>query len=202
MRTEIPWLDDHIYLQEFSHKSVAAIFCLMLIAVIACQEKPETLPILSTIEATAADITSTSAVLKGDIKSPGNMKIVEYGIEISKSMFFSTSETKACTAPAVAGIFQVEFTGLDPNMLLNIFGPLMGFSLKFVSRNIGYPLKFDNSRSKNESGISYKKINQTFDLFQPKPITELHKEHIMGYVVIPVKKITQVIKIIQISGTV
>lgn len=48
-----------------------------------------------------------------------------------------------------------------PNMLFYIFGPLMGFSLKFVNRNIGYPLKFDNSRGKNELGISYKKINQT-----------------------------------------
>jgi len=54
-----------------------------------------------------------------------------------------------------------RFWGKLPNMLFYIFGPLMGFSLKFVNRNIGYPLKFDNSRGKNELGISYKKINQT-----------------------------------------
>ena len=130
MKTEIHLLDDHINirklfknrifpicLQEFCIKSVSAIFCLLLITFTNCTEKPETLPELSTIETAAADITSTSAILKGDLKSLGNMKIVEYGIEISKSMLFSASEIRVITTPAVTGIFQVEFTNLEPNTI-------------------------------------------------------------------------------------
>ena len=48
-----------------------------------------------------------------------------------------------------------------PNALFYIFGPLMGFSLKFVSRNIGYPLKFDNTRTVKELGMNFRKVNET-----------------------------------------
>ena len=102
---------------KLCHKSVSAIFCFMLIAGAACTEKPETLPKLNVLEAAAADITSTSAVLKGEIQSLGNMKIIEYGIEISKSMLFSASEIRVITTTAVTWIFQVEFTNLEPNTI-------------------------------------------------------------------------------------
>lgn len=48
-----------------------------------------------------------------------------------------------------------------PGFLFYIFGPLMGFSLKLVQRNIGCQLKFDNSRSINELAIKYTPIDQT-----------------------------------------
>ena len=48
-----------------------------------------------------------------------------------------------------------------PKFLLYIFGPLQGFSWKYVSKNIGLPLKFDNSKSINELGISYREIEKT-----------------------------------------
>jgi nucleoside-diphosphate-sugar epimerase len=48
-----------------------------------------------------------------------------------------------------------------PAFLFYVFGPLMGFSLKFVRRNIGHPLKFDNSAGIRELGISYRPIEQT-----------------------------------------
>ena len=48
-----------------------------------------------------------------------------------------------------------------PGVLFNIFGPLMGFSLKFVRRNIGFPIKFDNSRSINELGMVYRPLTET-----------------------------------------
>ncbi len=48
-----------------------------------------------------------------------------------------------------------------PKIMLYLFGPLQGFSWKYVSRNIGLPLKFDNSKSINELGISYRPIEET-----------------------------------------
>ncbi len=48
-----------------------------------------------------------------------------------------------------------------PKIMLYLFGPLQGFSWKYVSRNIGLPLKFDNSKSIKELGISYRPIEET-----------------------------------------
>ncbi len=48
-----------------------------------------------------------------------------------------------------------------PKIMLYLFGPLQGFSWKYVSRNIGLPLKFDNSKSINELGILYRPIDET-----------------------------------------
>ena len=48
-----------------------------------------------------------------------------------------------------------------PEILFYIFGPLMGFSLKYVRRNIGYPIKVDNSRSINELGMKYRPLAET-----------------------------------------
>ncbi len=48
-----------------------------------------------------------------------------------------------------------------PKFMLYLFGPLQGFSWKYVSRNIGLPLKFDNSKSINELDISYRPIEET-----------------------------------------
>jgi hypothetical protein len=75
------------------------------------------MPRLNTLQTVDADITSTSAILKGEIQFLGNMKIIEYGIEISKSMLFTSPQTKGYITPAVIGTFQVEFTNLDPTTL-------------------------------------------------------------------------------------
>jgi len=48
-----------------------------------------------------------------------------------------------------------------PKFMLYLFGPLQGFSWKYVRRNIGLPLKFDNSKSINELGTSYRPIEET-----------------------------------------
>ena len=48
-----------------------------------------------------------------------------------------------------------------PKFLLYMFGPFQGFSWKYVSRNVGLPLKFDNSKSINELGILYLPIEET-----------------------------------------
>jgi len=83
----------------------------------ACSEDPGILPILNTLEAADTSIGSTSATLRGEILYLGNMKIIEYGIELSKSIIFSPSVTKGYTTPAGTGVFQVGFNDLDPNTL-------------------------------------------------------------------------------------
>ncbi len=47
----------------------------------------------------------------------GKMKIIEYGIEISKNQLFSPSTTKGYDSAPAVGTFQVEFTDLTPNTL-------------------------------------------------------------------------------------
>jgi hypothetical protein len=88
---------------------------LLIVLLHACQDESVLLPRLNTLKAADSDITSTSAIVKGEITYVGNQKIIEYGIEISKSMIFTPSTTKGFTTPADTGIFEVEFTGLDPN---------------------------------------------------------------------------------------
>ena len=102
---------------KYRHKSIRLILCIFIAAFTSCTEESEIIPKLITIESVSADITSGSAILKGDIKTIGNMNIIDYGIEISKNMLFSPSVTKGYSSPAVTGIFQVEFTGLEPNTL-------------------------------------------------------------------------------------
>ncbi len=48
-----------------------------------------------------------------------------------------------------------------PKIVLYLLGPSQGFSWKYISRNIGLALKFDNSKSINELGISYRPIEET-----------------------------------------
>lgn len=74
-------------------------------------------PVLNTIQAVDADITTTTAKLKGEIQILGNQNILEYGIEISKNVSFNPSTTKGFTTPAATGQFAVDFTGLDPNTM-------------------------------------------------------------------------------------
>ncbi|MCB0495184.1 MAG: aldehyde reductase [Cyclobacteriaceae bacterium] len=45
-----------------------------------------------------------------------------------------------------------------PKFMLYIIGPLFGLSSKFVSRNIGYSIQFDNSKSKEKLGLEYRSI--------------------------------------------
>jgi nucleoside-diphosphate-sugar epimerase len=48
-----------------------------------------------------------------------------------------------------------------PKILFYIAGPLMGFSLKFVRRNVSIPIKIDNSRSIEELGMAFRPIEAT-----------------------------------------
>lgn len=48
-----------------------------------------------------------------------------------------------------------------PKWLLYLFGPAQGFSWKFIRKNVGIPVGFDNSRSRGELGVNYHSIQQT-----------------------------------------
>ena len=56
-----------------------------------------------------------------------------------------------------------------PKVIVKWFGRLMDASAKprFIEQNVGHPLKFDNSRSKQRLGLQYHPLEQTFvDHFQ------------------------------------
>lgn len=98
---------------------ISGIFVLIIMTYVftGCAEERDVMPKLNTLKTIDTDITSTTAILKGDILRVGNMHIIEYGIEISKSVYFATSQTKGYATSPSAGEFQVEFTGLEPGTL-------------------------------------------------------------------------------------
>lgn len=52
-------------------------------------------------------------------------------------------------------------TKTAPNFLLYLVGPFMGFSWKYLKRNLGIPFYFDNSYSKSNLGITYRPLEDT-----------------------------------------
>lgn len=48
-----------------------------------------------------------------------------------------------------------------PDFMLYLAGPFMGFSWKFLKRNIGVPFNTDNRRSREELGLHYRSIQET-----------------------------------------
>jgi nucleoside-diphosphate-sugar epimerase len=48
-----------------------------------------------------------------------------------------------------------------PKFLVWLLAPRVGLTRKFVSRNVGYHAKFDNSYSKADLGMSYLPVEQT-----------------------------------------
>lgn len=50
-----------------------------------------------------------------------------------------------------------------PKPMVWLFGPLFGpVTREFISKNVGYPLKFDNGRSRRELGVHYRPVQETF----------------------------------------
>lgn len=50
-----------------------------------------------------------------------------------------------------------------PKPLVWLFGPLMGpVTRRFISRNVGYRLRVDNSRSREQLGVKYRPVDSTF----------------------------------------
>lgn len=86
----------------------------VIFLLVSCSEESNVEPRLDTLVASDAGITSTTATLKGEFTFLGNMKIIEYGIELSKNQLFSPSQTKGIAGSPELGDFEVTFTGLDP----------------------------------------------------------------------------------------
>lgn len=54
-----------------------------------------------------------------------------------------------------------------PKFMAWLLGPLQGISRKFVSRNLGYEWKADNSKSIKDLNMNYRPLNETLrDFFQ------------------------------------
>lgn len=51
----------------------------------------------------------------------------------------------------------------SPKFMLYILGWMYGVTVKFISRNVGHPLKVNNSKSKKELGVVYTPIEQTIE---------------------------------------
>jgi nucleoside-diphosphate-sugar epimerase len=58
------------------------------------------------------------------------------------------------------GVYPIPGKSL-PKAMLYMFGPLQGFSWKFIKRNVGIPIDFDNSYSKENLGIQYRDTEQS-----------------------------------------
>lgn len=48
-----------------------------------------------------------------------------------------------------------------PKVIIKAIAPVVGLTRKFVDLNVGYPLAFDNSRSRDELGLTYRPLEQT-----------------------------------------
>ena len=94
----------------------SAFILFLLLAFSSCTKNElDVLPKLNTLQASDADITSTSAKLKGDVLVVGNQKITEYGIEMSKSQLCTSPLSQTISGSPGVGTFGVTFTGLAPN---------------------------------------------------------------------------------------
>lgn len=50
-----------------------------------------------------------------------------------------------------------------PKFLIYLFGWTQGITLKYISRNIGYPLYFDNTKTKEVLGMEYRPIEKAIE---------------------------------------
>lgn len=48
-----------------------------------------------------------------------------------------------------------------PKWLLYLVGPFRGLSWQYISRNVGYPIRFDNSYSMEDLGMVYRPVEET-----------------------------------------
>lgn len=48
-----------------------------------------------------------------------------------------------------------------PKFLVYIFGPFIGLNKAWIKNNVGWPLIFDNSKSKNQLGVNYRPLEET-----------------------------------------
>ncbi|GET34427.1 NAD-dependent epimerase [Prolixibacter bellariivorans] len=103
-----------------------------------------------------------------DVRDVAKVHVAAGMTPSAKGRYIAVSESK--TALEVAQILREKYNGnypiptkVVPRPLLYIVGPMMGFKWKFLKRNLGYPIKFDNSPSINHLGIQYIPLKQTIE---------------------------------------
>lgn len=103
-----------------------------------------------------------------DVRDVAKIHVAAGMTPSAKGRYIAVSESK--TALEVAQILREKYNGnypiptkVVPRPLLYIVGPMMGFKWKFLKRNLGYPIKFDNSPSINHLGIQYIPLKQTIE---------------------------------------
>lgn len=83
-------------------------------------------------------------------------------------------------AERVAGVYEIgqiikhEFNGkyktpimISPKWMLYLVGWMFGLSATYISRNVGYPIKLNNSKSIHDLGLTYTPLNITLkDMIQ------------------------------------
>lgn len=77
----------------------------------------------------------------------------------------ATSKTMLETADILRKEFGTKYNLPSkqlPKFLMYLVGPFVGFSWKFVHNNIGIPVRFDNSYSKEDLGLVYRDLSETF----------------------------------------
>ncbi|WP_064091975.1 SDR family oxidoreductase [Rossellomorea aquimaris] len=69
----------------------------------------------------------------------------------------------------IAQLIEKNFPGeyplpkrVVPKPLIWLIAPTVGLTREYVSKNVGYPVKFDTSKSKGELGMTYRSIETTF----------------------------------------
>lgn len=72
------------------------------------------------------------------------------------------------SALEISGVLRTEFgkkyplpRRVLPRWLLYLVGPFLGLSWRYVSRNVGYPIRFDNAYSMEDLGMVYRPIEET-----------------------------------------
>lgn len=76
----------------------------------------------------------------------------------------------ALTLLQIGGILRRKYGQLypfprftAPKPVVKAIAPLAGLTRKFVDLNVGYPIAFDNCRSRNELGLTYHPVEQTIN---------------------------------------
>ncbi len=102
---------------EISYYIKTAVFLIACILVpsVSCVKETDVEPKLNTLQVSDAEIGSTTAKLKGEVLITGNLNIIEYGIELSESVYFTSPLNKGISGTPAKGEFEIDFTGLKPN---------------------------------------------------------------------------------------
>jgi hypothetical protein len=103
--------------KRYAWSVISLTAALLVFFIAACVEDTVYYPVLATIPVADSNITSTTAKLYAEVTSLGNQKIVEYGIEVYKKTITNPVGTKSYPGAPDIGVYNVEFTGLEPNTL-------------------------------------------------------------------------------------